>query len=815
MNQLLTLLFLFLLTSGYSQYNVTGKILSPEGDEVESAVVFLKDSQFSAISDENGKFILENVPQGNYILVVTYLGFQNIELPINLLQDEALTLRFEGKLYQLDEIEVTSNQLENSDPFTHSDFTKTEMNQRNSGEDITYMMRHKPSMVVTSDAGAGIGYSSIRMRGTDQRGINVTINGVPVNDAESHNVFWVNTPDLINSISKIQIQRGVGPSTHGAGSYGGSISISTNEEHLKPYVEVGGLFGSFNSYRGSVKLGTGLINNKYSIDARYSLAGSDGYIDRASSELSSYYISASKKTSDSYLKFLTFSGKERTYQAWNGVPISKVNGDSDELDKHYNNNIGSLYKTTEDSLNLYDSDRRYNAYQYEDQVDDYGQSYYQLHYGKEMTSNLFLRSSLFYTRGKGFFEQFRYGDDLKDYGISDYINGMDTISEANLVRRRWLDNHYFGGLASLDYRVNDDLQLTYGGLFSKYIGDHYGQVISVDLPISIDKSRKYYDNAGEKLDWNMFVQGKYNITQQISVFGDVQWRNISYDVDGIDNDGRSIDIEEDYSFINPKLGINYNLGNHGAYASLGVANREPNRSDFLDNFTGDLPSHETLFDYELGYKYQRTSTQFETNLYYMDYKDQLILTGDLNDVGSAIRVNTPESYRMGVEVSLTQKLVKNLDWVFNVNLSRNKIKEFDQVYFDYTDGFEKVITTHEDVDIAFSPNAVLFNELRFYITPAFSASLESKYVGKQYLDNTQSDDKSLDAYFVNNVRLRYTLNPSFANKVDVLLTLNNVFNTLYSNNGYTYSYKVGDLITETFLFPQADFNASLGATVKF
>lgn len=806
---------LFACISINAQYTLSGYVTNENYEALDAAIIYIEGTQLSTISKPDGTYRLDSIPEGRQIIQVTYLGYEKKTFNIDMYSDIELDITITGILYDLDEIEIISNRIKPSQPFTFSMETKEELSKKNLGQDIPFLLNNTPSAVVTSDAGNGIGYTGLRIRGTDQSRINVTINGVPINDAESQGVFWVNMPDIAASVSDIQVQRGVGPSTNGAGAYGGSVSISTKDVNINPYAKVSATYGSFDTRKLGISLGTGLIDNKFSIDARYSIINSDGYVDRASTDLSSYYIGVSKVTSQSSLRFITFSGKERTYQSWYGTPESKVKGDDAALLDHYNNNVGSLYNTSQDSINLFDSDRRYNFYQYEDQVDDYSQTHYQLHYAYDFDSPLSTKFSLFYTQGRGFFEQFRYDDSFVNYGLEDLVIDSMIISSSNLVRRRWLDNDLFGGLFNAIYDVNDNFELSFGGGINRYIGDHFGNIVSIEIPRGFDPGTRYYDNTGKKSDGNVYLRGNYKSGTGLHAYVDLQVRNVDYTVDGIDSDRVPVSIDTSYLFFNPKLGLSYDLAKGNVYASFALANREPDRSDFLDNPRSNTPLSESLYNYELGYRHQTSSYMIGSNIYFMDYTNQLVQTGDLNDVGSVLRDNIADSYRLGIELEMGYQINKYLLWDWNLALSQNKIKEFNEVLFDYTNGFERIETKYENVDIAFSPSIVWKNN--FVITPIenLSATIETQYVGKQYLDNTQSEDKKLNGYLVNNLRLNYMIDPSFINKIDVTLMVNNLFNSLYSANGYTYSYIFGEKITENYLYPQAGINVLLGATVTF
>ena len=613
-------------------------------------------------------------------------------------------------------------------------------------------------------------------------------------------MFWVNLPDFLSSTESIQIQRGVGSSTPGGGAFGGSISLSTMGASLNPYASIITGAGSFNSRRLSVKLGTGLIGDHYNVDARYSLINSDGYIDRASADLNSFYLSASRISEKSSLRLMVFSGQEVTYQSWWGAPESKINGDDGALLNHYYNNLGGTYQTVADSVNLFSSDRRYNYYLYDNQVDDYSQTHVQLHSNNKISDNFILNGTLFYVRGKGFFEEFRNQDDLTDYGLND-------PSSADLVRRRWLDNHYYGLSFNGNIQTSEDSKLLWGGHLSRYDGDHFGRLVTVDAPIEVDRGRNYYFNRGDKEEYSFYMKYSLAASEKVSLMMDAQVRNVGYEVEGDDNDGVLLSVDDNLTFFNPKLGIHYQWDqSQHSYISYAVANKEPNRSDYVDSPVAAFPRPERLNDLELGHRIQKSKWSAEINGYHMSYKDQLILTGALNDVGAAIRSNVDESLRMGVELNIGGQLTDKLDLAANASFSSNKIDQFTELIYDYTNGFDIIEIDHQDVDIAFSPNRIMGLQLGYSLNNWVDFEYRFKHVGSQFLDNTSNPDRALDAYGVHD--LLVNINPIIPKIKDMRISVEvrNLWNGLYSSNGYTYSYVFGNLITENFLYPQAERN---------
>jgi iron complex outermembrane receptor protein len=804
---LFVLALLFQGVNIFCQVNIIGKVTNTNGEKIEFASVFLVNTSYAAITDPGGRYKIVEVPAGNYDLKVTFLGYDATVIPVEVKgEDLTIDVVLDGSIYQLDEIEILANRVVDQDAFTYEQVDETELAEFNNGQDMPYALRFTPSAVVTSDAGTGIGYTGLRIRGSDATRVNVTINGIPLNDAESQGVFWVNLPDFLSSTESIQIQRGVGSSTPGGGAFGGSISLSTMGASINPYASVISGIGDFNSRRLSVKLGSGLIGDHYNVDARYSTIQSDGYIDRASADLNSFYLSASRISENNSLRLMVFSGHEVTYQSWWGAPESQVNGDDAALLTHYNNNLGSIYQTAADSVNLFSSDRRYNYYLYDNQVDDYGQTHVQLHSNNRISDNLLLNASLFYVRGKGFFEEFRNQDDLAAYGISD-------AGVSDLVRRRWLDNHYYGLSFNGSYQFNDTNKLLWGGHVSRYDGDHYGRLVEVSTLMNIDKGRNYYFNRGDKSEHSFFLKYSASLSEKLSLMADAQVRNVTYKVNGDDNDGVMLTVDDDLTFFNPKLGLHYQWDpSQHTYASYAMANKEPNRSDYVDSPVSAFPRPERLYDLEIGHRIQKERWGAEITAYHMRYQDQLILTGALNDVGAPLRSNVDKSHRMGVELNLGSQITDRLSLAANATFSSNKIDQFTELIYDYTNGFDIVEVEHEDVEIAFSPNRIWGVQMDYVLSRWVDFEYRYKYVGDQFLDNTSNADRALEAYGVHDLLIN--INPVIPkiNRTTISVEVRNLFNGLYSSNGYTYSYIFGDSITENFLYPQAERNIMV--TVK-
>ena len=671
----------------------------------------------------------------------------------------------------IEQVNINALRASENTPVTFTNISKNKIEEQNLGQDIPYLLSNTTSIVTTSDAGSGIGYTGFRLRGTDQTRINVTINGVPLNDPESQGVWWVNMPDFATSIENIQIQRGVGTSTNGAASFGASINLKTNVLRTKAYAKTNNSFGSFRTLKNNIEFGTGLINNKFSFDGRLSRISSDGYIDRATSDLKSFYISGGYYGNNNVLKAIVFSGKEKTYQAWNGVPLNFL-----------------------DDTDL----RTYNSYTYENEIDNYGQTHYQLHFNKQLNSKTNYNIALHYTKGAGYYEQFKSDESLSDYGLSNIIIGSDTIKETDLIRRKWLDNDFYGTIFSLKTSINK-VNLTLGGGWNKYFGRHFGEIIWAEFASNSEIREKYYNNDASKKDFNIYAKFDYKIDENFNLFIDLQNRQVYYSFMGYDENIYNIKQSEKFNFFNPKLGLFYNLNkNKSAYASFAIANKEPNRNDFVESSINSRPKHETLYDTEIGYNLNYDNFNISLNSYYMIYKDQLVLTGEINDVGAYTRTNIDYSERKGIEIEINYKLNEKLIFSGNATISKNKISNFTE-YIDNWDTWSQEKIEYEDTDISFSPKLIWSSLINYKITKNLNIQFISKYVGEQFIDNTSSDDRKLDSYLTHNKRIIYDLNSKIFETFRITLQLNNILNKNYTNNAWVYRF-----ITSSFDPTQTD-----------
>lgn len=813
MRVLFTILAIVIANSLLAQFQIKGKVVSTNQEVLSGASVIVTGTTNGKVTDEKGEFTLTGIGAGQVKLTVAFIGHKRHIEKIDLKSDVELTIVLEEEAVLTEAIFVYATRSGSTTPFASSTIEKEELKSRNMGQDIPYLLSSTPSFVSTSDAGTGVGYTGFRIRGTDANRINVTINGIPLNDAESHGVFWVNMPDFSSSIENVQIQRGVGTSTNGAAAFGATINMQTNTLQKDAYATYNGAAGSFNTLKNTVQIGTGFIADHFSFDARLSKISSDGFIDRASSNLKSYYLSGGYFTEHTIAKLNIFSGNERTYQAWNGVPSVRLNNDTEGMNRYGDHGLYSEKQTQE---MIAANPRTYNLYTYENETDNYQQDHYQL-----MLSHLF--SPLFsiniaghYTRGLGYYEQFKPNHKLSNYGWDPVKIDETTISRTDIIRQKWLDNHFYGSTVSLHYN-NNQSEITLGGGWNQYIGHHYGTVIWARLFGDHQKGDEWYRNRGDKTDYNAYLKYNYAVSSQLNLYADVQYRGINFSIDGIDDDLRDITQEHRFDFVNPKLGLFYQPDqNQKAYISWAVANREPNRSNYTDaDPAGKQPVAERLNDYEAGYSFSTTSVTLGANLYYMQYKDQLIMTGEINDVGSAIMVNVDESYRTGIELIAGIKLLTNLRWDVNTTLSRNKILKFIE-HVDNWDTWGQETFDLNSTDIAFSPNLIANSTFTYNAFKNLSVGLFSQYVGEQFIDNSSSDDRKLDAYLVNNLRVGYTLYPHFAKEIEFTLLVNNLLNHEYETNAWVYSYLMGgERFKMDGYYPQAGINFMVGVNISF
>ncbi len=812
----LLLLFLqYFAVFAIAQYPLKGTVKSEDGEVLAGAAVYLKNTFQGTITNSNGEFQFKNLKAGNYELNVSFIGYDSKQLEIVIPDLNEVIVKLNVSNFMTEEVLVAATRAGNKMPVAFSTVSKDEIKAQNMGQDIPYMLSLTPSFVVTSDAGAGVGYTNFRIRGTDLNRINVTINGIPMNDAESHGTWWVDAPDLAGSTENIQIQRGVGTSTNGAAAFGATIDLQTSTLNKDAYAEYSGSGGSFNTFRNSVSVGSGLINGKFTVDARLSKVASNGFIDRASSDLKSFFVSAAWYSENSVLKANIFSGIEETYQAWYGVPSVRLNNDDEEMQRYRDHWLWSGSSERENQIKykeLVASDSRtYNYYTYENEVDHYQQDHYQLHFSHKFNPYINLNASLFYTRGKGYYENYKYDEDYAAYLLT--VPYEDAVTD--LVARKWLDNDFYGGIFSLNY-TKDKSAVSVGGGYNVYDGDHFGRVIWVANAVDFDTNHEWYRGTGLKKDFNVFGKYNYQLSDKISLYADLQYRHIDYDIDGIDDDLRDITQSHQFNFFNPKTGIYYEpTANQKAYISFARANREPNRDNYIDAKEGKEPKSETLNNLEAGYTIQSSKLLLAANIYYMFYDDQLITTGEINDEGAAIMVNVKDSYRTGLELQAGWKVCPKLNWNVNATFSSNKIKNFTEYIENWNTGKQDVFELGK-TDLALSPNLIAGSKIEYVPASAIMISLFSSYVSDQYIDNTSSDDRKLDAYLVNNLKIDYKIKQKLVKEMKLNLQVNNLFNTEYETNAWVYSYLYGgERYKMDGYFSQAGIHFFVGLNVKF
>jgi len=698
------------------------------------------------------------------------------------------------KIQALEQVYLNGVRVRADSPITHSNLTKQDLAKRNLGQDIPVLLNYLPGVVTTSDAGAGVGYTGIRVRGSDATRVNVTINGIPYNDSESQGTFWVNLPDFASSIESLQLQRGVGSSTNGSGSFGASLNIDTDRSSKEAFAQIANSYGSFDTRKHSVKFSTGLLNDQVEISGRVSNITSDGYIDRASSDLKSYFLQGSYKTDNTFIKALVFGGREVTYQSWFGI-------DEQTLSTNPTFNPAGMYSDEDGTVRFH-----------QNQVDDYDQDHYQLIWNERYNNNWSTSATLNYTKGSGFFEEYKEDASLDFHGLLPITIDGETSAESDLVRRRWLENNFYALSANAHYK-DENWDTTTGVFYSYYQGLHFGEVIWATNFTGPNLGDRYYSGTGDKHEFTTFSKASYKINNSWSVFGDLQMRIVNYKTAGLTSDKVNMIVDEQYEFFNPKFGASYSLnqGNQ-LYVSYGRASREPRRSDFEQGvFTPEI-----LDDYELGWRFTGKNNTLSANLYYMDYKDQLVLTGQLDDSGGFIRETSGNSYRAGLEVEGDFKVLQQLHVRPNIALSSNKNK-------DYTTSRDGALVNLGTTNISFSPSFIAGNSIDYRPKQNLQIALLSKYVGEQYLGNIDSQTSKLDAYFLNDFSVNYTITKlSFAKSLVLQGLVNNIFDVKYISNGYFYTYDddfstpgTVTTIEGAGFYPQAGINFLVGATLTF
>jgi len=809
------IVILFLSNLAFSQNIIRGKVVDKNNKSpLEGATISVLKTNTVVVANEQGEFKISNIQKGNFVLKVSFLGYKTEKINVSTETTSELIIELEVNEIMNEEVIISANRANDKTPATFKNISSVELQKINTGRDIPFLLNATPSAVVTSDAGTGVGYTGIRIRGSDLTRINVTINGVPLNDPESQMVYFVDLPDFASSVSNIQIQRGVGTSTNGPASFGASIHIQTQKLNSMPYAEINSHYGSFNTFKNSLLFGTGLIGGRWAFDGRLSKITSDGYIDRATSDLKSLYLSGGYYGEKNILKFNVFSGKEITYQSWYGVP--------------------------EDSLKPH---RTYNPYTYENQIDNYQQDHYQLVWSSEISKSWAINAALHYTKGKGYYEEYEdtnalYSDTkFADYGLKDVVIGTDTIKKSNFIRQRWLDNDFYGITFSANYyHPKKKFQAVFGGAWNKYEGDHFGKVIWASYASNGFPTSDYYDNTGIKKDFNIFLKLLYApfkqikltdpenttfkgrvklVASNINLFVDMQYRQVDYSFLGLDENLNNLQQSAALDFFNPKAGISYNGKNSIVYASYSVGNKEPNRDDYVISKPSARPKPENLQNVEAGYKYIAKKISFSINWFYMNYTNQLVLTGKINESSEYIRVNIPKSRRQGLEADLKIGLTKNLILMADGAYSLNKINAFTEYIDNWDDGGQMAIE-HQNTDISFSPPLIASLSLSYAPFKGFNAVIFTKYISSQYLDNSSDKSRMLKAYNATDLRFYYSIETNFVKEILFSFSINNIFNQLYESNGWTYRYFYGGkYYNDNHYFPQAGINFMGGVGFKF
>ena len=779
-----------------AQFSVSGKITNQQtGETLPGATIVLANSTEKIIADADGKYHIDNLKSGNYSLTVSFIGYQPSTKKIELTKNMVVDFALQPATTLTEEVTVSATRASATSPTAYTNLKKEDIAKNNSGRGFEYLLEQTPSTVVTSNAGAGVGYTSIRIRGSDATRINVTLNGIPMNDAEDQGVYFVDLPDLASSVDNIQVQRGVGTSTNGAGAFGASINIQTTTRRDTAYTELNSSAGSYGTVKNTFSLGTGLLGGKFSFDGRASQMTSDGYIDRSASTLKSFFLSGAYYGKKSVLRLNVFSGYEQTHQAWDGVPEDSV-----KFGNRRYNELGYINSS--------------NSY-YKNETDNYTQNYYQLLYNQQLSDKLSFSGALHYTRGYGYYEEYKNSASVADYGLKPVVIGGDTLASTDLVRRLWLSNYFYGATYNFTYKPQQNFNLTLGGAYNEYKGDHYNNIEWTQQSTTIPPDYEYSRNHAKKTDFNVFGRAEYRAGSVI-LYGDVQYRHIGYSFLGYDQDLNNVQQQVGLNFFNPKAGITYELNQHSnIYASVAVGNHEPNRSDFVNSSPASRPKAEHMTDFEAGYRISQPTFGGGINGFYMLYKNQLVLTGALDDVGEAIRTNIKDSYRAGIEANAWVKITQQLAWYANASISQNKVKNFSQFLSNYDTGNTDE-TQYKKSDIAYSPGFVGASTISYHPLKNAEIAFISKYVARQYLDNTSTLSRSLPAYFVNDVRINYNFKMKGVKNVGIGLLVNNVFSKKYVSDGATYpDIEGGKTVNYNYFFPQAPVNFLASLNLKF
>jgi len=831
MRQIFIAAIMLVLTFTVSgQHTIKGKVLDENGDALYGAAVVIQNSSQGKTTDKSGSFAFENLTQKSYTLNVSFIGYKSEMLQISV--DKDIIVKLQSKSVSMNEVMVTSLRATDKSPVAYTNLDKKTLSKSNLGQDIPYLLSQTPSFVASSDAGTGIGYTNFRIRGTDASRINVTINGIPYNDADEQGAYWVDLPDFTSSLESVQVQRGVGTSTNGAGAFGANISMQTDNYAQKASGEASLSVGSFNSLKETVKSSSGLINGHWAIDTRLSSVKSDGYIDRGWVDMKSYFVQAGYYSEKTTVKFLTFGGTEKTYHAWDGIdsytlPILE-------------------YPRTYNPCGYIGDDANGNPLFYKNQTDNYIQTNYQLLGIHVFSSELSLNAGLHYTRGDGYYEEYKKNVpwspvNLIEYYLTPFVSNGQTVTQSDLVRQKKMGNDFAGGVFSFNYQKNK-LSAQLGGALNGYWGKHWGEVIWVKNYIGdLLPNSEYYRSSVTKWDRNIYLKANYELLPKLNVYADFQYRRVTYQLHGTNDQWddtingsqggmQILNIDKKYDFFNPKAGLFYRPNqNNDLFASFAVANREPTRTNYTDGSASTWPKPETLYDTELGYKFHNNKFSIGANAYFMYYHDQLILTGKINDIGEALTENIAKSFRSGIELVGSVKPISWLRWDYSATFSYNRIADFTETVNVVDENWiptgECVSKLYHNTPIGFSPD-LLANSMITFTKGNFEVGLQSVYVGKQFVDNTGNAERRLSDYFVNNLRLSYSLPVKGIRAIDFTLLVNNLFNEMYISNAWSSPYISQNTVNPIYdqttpvdnyfgCFPQAGTNFLAGVTVKF
>ncbi|MEJ5303313.1 MAG: TonB-dependent receptor [Bacteroidales bacterium] len=800
LKKIVLLLTTVLFTYGIkAQFTLTGQVNDAStGKPLAGAHVVLSGHKYATITDESGLYSIRRIPAGKYLLKVTFVGYENYQEDIEVIGNLKRNVTLKPSVLLQEGIVVKATRAEEKTPVAFTNVPSRVIEKLNTGRDLPFLLDHTPSVVVTSDAGTGIGYTGIRVRGSDMQRLNVMINGVPLNDAESQLVYWVDIPEIASSTENIQIQRGAGLSAHGSGAFGGAINLQTSTIQDEAGARLITSGGSFGTLRNTLSFATGRLGSNFALEGRLSRTYSDGYIDRASAKLKSFFLTGGYFGKNNFLRFNIFGGKETTYQAWEGVP-------SELLHIHRTFNPAGMY-FNENGDTLY----------YQNQVDDYEQNHYQLFYGFKPSSTFTLNLAMHYTTGFGYYESIKQAQKFSKYGLPNVIIGNDTLRKTDLISRKYLDNDFYGTNLSAFWQPSEKFDLTIGSGYTYYDGWHFGRIIWAQYASTGFIDKDYYRNQGIKKDFNSFARMKWQFAPRLTLMSDLQYRHVNYLIKGTHDDLRVLDQQHTFDFINPKIGITYQLTNSTlAYASVGIAHREPSRNEYRDADEGYHPRPEKMTDWELGIRHSTEQSQANVNLYLMDYTDQLVMTGKINNTGNAININVPESYRMGIELSGATHLNQKLNVAGHLTLSKNRIKNFVE-YIDNWDTWTQEARQLGETNISFSPSLVGGATLNYHPVENMGISLSGKYVGKQYIDNTSSESKKLDPYWTLDFRADYRLTLPYIKNSTLFINIYNLLNHEYESNAWVYSYLEGGIEKKMDgYFPQAGIHFLAGLDIQF